>query len=205
MTTISFLPSDETMIIVKRYPNRKLYNTSAKQYITLEGVAHLIREGEEVQILDHATGEDLTALTLTQIIFEQEKKEGGFLPRSVLTGLVQSGGQTLSTLRRTLASPLNLRLHVDMEIERRLSSLVASGQLTEEESSMMKEKLLSTSTTSTQDTTIPSEEELEQLLINRGVPTRDDLQELSNRLDDLFAKLDKTDVIAPAETAQSSE
>lgn len=192
------------MIIVKRYPNRKLYNTSAKQYITLEGVAHLIREGEEVQILDHATGEDLTALTLTQIIFEQEKKEGGFLPRSVLTGLVQSGGQTLSTLRRTLASPLNLRLHVDMEIERRLSSLVASGQLTEEESSMMKEKLLSTST-STQDTTIPSEEELEQLLINRGVPTRDDLQELSNRLDDLFAKLDKTDVIAPVETAQSSE
>lgn len=204
MTTISFLPGDETMIIVKRYPNRKLYNTSAKQYITLEGVAHLIREGEEVQILDHATGEDLTALTLTQIIFEQEKKEGGFLPRSVLTGLVQSGGQTLSTLRRTLASPLNLRLHVDMEIERRLSSLVASGQLTEEESSMMKEKLLSTST-STQDTPIPSEEELEQLLINRGVPTRDDLQELSNRLDDLFAKLDKTDVIAPAETAQSSE
>ncbi len=192
------------MIIVKRYPNRKLYNTSAKQYITLEGVAHLIREGEEVQILDHATGEDLTALTLTQIIFEQEKKEGGFLPRSVLTGLVQSGGQTLSTLRRTLASPLNLRLHVDMEIERRLSSLVASGQLTEVESSMMKEKLLSTST-SIQDTTIPSEEELEQLLINRGVPTRDDLQELSNRLDDLFAKLDKTDVIAPAETAQSSE
>ena len=192
------------MIIVKRYPNRKLYNTSAKRYITLEGVAYLIREGEEVQILDHATGEDLTALTLTQIIFEQEKKEGGFLPRSVLTGLVQSGGQTLSTLRRTLASPLNLRLHVDMEIERRLSSLVASGQLTEEESSMMKEKLLSTST-STQDTTIPSEEELEQLLINRGVPTRDDLQELSNRLDDLFAKLDKTDVIAPAETAQSSE
>lgn len=204
MTTISFLPGDETMIIVKRYPNRKLYNTSAKQYITLEGVAHLIREGEEVQILDHATGEDLTALTLTQIIFEQEKKEGGFLPRSVLTGLVQSGGQTLSTLRRTLASPLNLRLHVDMEIERRLSSLVASGQLTEEESSMMKEKLLSTST-STQDTPIPFEEELEQLLINRGVPTRDDLQELSNRLDDLFAKLDKTDVIAPAETAQSSE
>ena len=49
------------MIIVKRYPNRKLYNTSAKQYITLEGVAQLIRDGEEVQIVDHATGEDLTA------------------------------------------------------------------------------------------------------------------------------------------------
>lgn len=181
------------MIIVKRYPNRKLYNTSAKQYITLDGVAHLIRDGNEVQILDHATGEDLTAVTLTQIIFEQEKKEGGFLPRSVLTGLVQSGGQTLSSLRRTLASPLNLRLHVDMEIKRRLNSLVASGEITEEESSMMSEKLFSPSA-SPQDNTVPTEEELEQFFANRGIPTKDDLQELSSRLDELFTKLDKTDI-----------
>lgn len=180
------------MIIVKRYPNRKLYNTSAKRYITLEGVAQLIRDGEEVQIVDHATGEDLTALTLTQIIFEQEKKESGFLPRSVLTGLVQSGGQTLSSLRRTLALPLNLGLHVDMEIERRLQSLVASGQLTEEEASTMGEKLLTTSA-STQDTKLPSEEELEKLLIERGIPTKNDIQELSALLDDLFAKLESTD------------
>lgn len=94
------------MPLIKRYPNRKLYNTETKQYITLEGVASLIREGEEVQVLDHATGEDLTTLTLTQIIFEQEKKQSGFLPQNVLTGLVQAGGDTLGALRRTLASPL---------------------------------------------------------------------------------------------------
>lgn len=179
------------MILVKRYPNRKLYNTSAKQYITLQGVAQLIRDGEEVQIVDHATGEDLTAVTLTQIILEQEKKEGGFLPRSVLTGLVQSGGQTLSSLRRTLALPLNLRLHVDVEIERRLRSLVTSGQLTEEESAIMREKLLSTSA-STPDNRLPSEEELEQLLIERGIPTKEDIKEISALLDDLFAKLENT-------------
>ncbi len=85
------------MSVIKRYPNRKLYNTSSKQYITLEGIADMIRNGEEVQILDHNTGEDLTALTLTQIIFEQEKKQGGFLPRSVLTGLVQAGGFLLAS------------------------------------------------------------------------------------------------------------
>ncbi|MGD8806379.1 MAG: polyhydroxyalkanoate synthesis regulator DNA-binding domain-containing protein, partial [Chloroflexota bacterium] len=61
------------MILIKRYPNRKLYNTEAKQYVTLEGIAELIRQGQEVQITDHQTGEDLTAVTLTQIIFEQEK------------------------------------------------------------------------------------------------------------------------------------
>ena len=104
------------MMIVKRYPNRKLYNTESKQYITLEGIAELIRAGDEVQILDHVTGEDLTAVTLTQIIFEQEKKQSGFLPRSVLTGLVQAGGETLGSLRRTLASPLDLFHQVDQEI-----------------------------------------------------------------------------------------
>ena len=62
------------MVTIKRYPNRKLYNTEAKQYITLEGVADLIRQGAEIQVVDHASGEDLTALTLTQITLEQEKK-----------------------------------------------------------------------------------------------------------------------------------
>ena len=71
------------MVIIKRYPNRKLYNTETKKYITLDGIADLIREGEEVQVLDHATGEDLTALSLSQILFEREKKSAGFLPHSV--------------------------------------------------------------------------------------------------------------------------
>ena len=71
------------MVTIKRYPNRKLYNTNSKSYITLDGIAALIRDGSEVEILDHGTGEDLTTVTLTQIIFEQEKKHAGFLPRSI--------------------------------------------------------------------------------------------------------------------------
>ena len=88
------------MLIIKRYPNRKLYDTEAKKYITLDGISDLIRDGQEIQVLDHASGEDLTAVILTQIIFEQEKKNSGFLPRSVLRGLVQAGGDTIGSLRR---------------------------------------------------------------------------------------------------------
>ena len=62
-------------MIIKRYPNRKLYDTEAKQYITLEGIASVIRSGQEVQVIDHVTWEDLTALTLSQIILEQEKRQ----------------------------------------------------------------------------------------------------------------------------------
>ncbi len=181
------------MIIIKRYPNRKLYNTSAKKYVTLEGIAQLILEGEEIQILDHSSGEDITAVTLTQIIFEQEKKESGFVPRSVLTGLIQSGGQTLGSLRRTLASPLNLRLHVDMEIERRIKSLTSSGEFTEEESQELRQKLVTTNPQE-HETAVPTEEELELLLTNRGIPTGDDIQELNERLDELVTKLDEIDL-----------
>jgi polyhydroxyalkanoate synthesis repressor PhaR len=88
------------MVAIKRYPNRKLYNTETKQYITLQGIADLIREGEEVQVTDHASGDDLTALTLTQIILEQEKRQDGLLSNSFLTGLIRTGGERLSFFRQ---------------------------------------------------------------------------------------------------------
>jgi len=68
------------MPVIKRYPNRKLYDTQAKQYITLDRIAELIREGTDIQVIDHASGEDITALTLSQVIFEQEKRQSGFYP-----------------------------------------------------------------------------------------------------------------------------
>lgn len=188
------------MIIIKRYPNRKLYNTTAKCYVTLEGIADLIREGNEIQILDHSSGEDLTAVTLTQIIFEQEKKEGGFLPRSVLTGLVQSGGQTLSSIRRTLASPLNLKLHVDQEIERRLTDLVSAGEINEEEATELGAMLGSTSGQQI-DQAVPSEIEMERLLTQRGIPTREEIQSLNSRLDQLMTRLG---AVEPEEPSGSS-
>jgi polyhydroxyalkanoate synthesis repressor PhaR len=182
------------MNIIKRYPNRKLYNTSSKQYITLEGIADLIRNGEDVQILDHTSGEDLTALTLTQIIFEQEKKKGGFLPRSVLTGLVQAGGETIGSLRKTLASPLDMFRHVDQEIERRLRILVKKGTLNEKEAADLESQLKHAGEEDLDGAPMPSDEEIEKLLNKHDVPTRTELQELSSQLEALVAKLDTLSV-----------
>lgn len=176
------------MRTIKRYPNRKLYDTEAKKYITLNGIAELIRDGEEIQVVDHTSGEDLTAVTLTQIIFEREKQESGFLPRSVLTGLVQAGGERLSTLRRTLASPLDLLHHVDEEIDRRIHTLVRLGDLEEKEGLSLREKLLSARGTGR---TTVSEEELERILAEKGVPTQDDLRALEAKLETLVRKLNE--------------
>lgn len=177
------------MPVIKRYPNRKLYDTEEKQYITLDGIAELIRQGQDVQIVDHASGEDLTALTLTQVIFEQEKKRRGFLPQSVLTGLIQAGGERLSTLRRALASPLELARQVDEEIEGRLQHLVSRGDLATEEGRHLRDKLLDLGGRQP-DGTLPSEQALEDLLERRGVPTQEDLQQVLEQLDALMARLE---------------
>jgi polyhydroxyalkanoate synthesis repressor PhaR len=177
------------MPIIKRYPNRKLYDTEAKQYITLEGIAELIRESQDVQVVDYTTGEDLTALTLSQIIFEQEKRHGGFLPHSVLTGLIRAGGETLTTLRRNLVASLGLARYIDEEIERRIRVLVGKGELAEEQGRSLLDKLVSRER-ELHDGHWPNEQELERLLADHGVPTRDDLQQLAEQLDALAAKLE---------------
>lgn len=172
------------MPLIKRYPNRKLYNTEAKKYITLNEIADLIRQGVEVQVVDHASDEDLTAVTLSQIIFEQEKKRGGFLPKSLLTGLVQAGGDTVSHLRTSLTSSLGLLRQVDEEIERRLQDLINRGELAREEGLRLRDKLLGPGRTL-------GERELENFLHKRGIPTHDELQQLNEKLDALAVQLEE--------------
>lgn len=189
------------MPTIKRYPNRKLYDTESKRYITLDGIAELIRDGQEVTIVDHTTEEDLTAVTLTQIIFEQEKKAGGFLPKSVLTGLVRTGGDTLNTLRRGLSVPLDLVKQVDNEIEHRLQELISKGELAKEEGLRLRDKLLSFSG---QETDLPDreEEELQTLLSKHDVPTRVEIDRLKQQIELLTQQLEG--LMAPANKTESS-
>jgi len=175
------------MPVIKRYPNRKLYDTEAKRYITLNEIAALIRAGEEVVVTDHATDEDLTAVVLTQIIFEQEKLQRGFLPKSVLTNLVRAGGDTLSTLRRGLTLPLDLWRHVDEEIDRRVQHLISKGDLAKEEGLRLREKLLSPMFASPETSNAA---DLEKLLVEHGVPTREELERLHVQIEALSAKLE---------------
>lgn len=177
------------MPVIKRYPNRKLYDTEARRYITLEGIADLIRQGQEIQVTDHASGEDLTALTLTQIILDLERKRSGFLPQAVLTGLIQSGGETLSTLRRTLALPLDLLHQVDEEIERRIEALVVRGELVADEGLRLRDQLVAAGRRP-RAASRPTDEELANLLEQRGVVTRQDLQAIIDQLEALTAKLE---------------
>jgi polyhydroxyalkanoate synthesis repressor PhaR len=175
------------MRVIKRYPNRKLYDTEAKQYVSLDRIAELIREGEEIHVVDHTTHEDLTTITLTQVIFEQEKKQDSELPRTVLTALIRASGDTLNTMRRTLASPLDWFRQVDDEIDRRLQVLVRRGELAEDDFNRLRDQLL---TRGRRASSGVDEEAVERLLTERGTPTREEITQLNAQLDSLLAALE---------------
>jgi polyhydroxyalkanoate synthesis repressor PhaR len=81
--------------LIKRYPNRKLYDVEASVYVSLNDIARLIREGETVQIVDNATGEDITAQTLTQVVLDEGKRGTSILPTDMLHDLLRRSGQVI--------------------------------------------------------------------------------------------------------------
>lgn len=84
--------------IIKRYQNRKLYDTKDSCYVTLEDIAEMVKSGEEVQVIDNATREDITSLTLAQIIFEEQKRKSTAFPQDTFTELIRSGGGVLKEI-----------------------------------------------------------------------------------------------------------
>ncbi len=93
---------DRPKRIVKRYSNRKLYDTRESRYVTLLQIAEMVRAGEEVQIIDNATKDDLTEVTLAQIIYEEQKQHSRSVPLQTLRDLIhQRGERLMSQLRET--------------------------------------------------------------------------------------------------------
>jgi polyhydroxyalkanoate synthesis repressor PhaR len=82
--------------IIKRYANRKLYDTQHSRYVTLEQISEMIRLGDDVKIIDNKTKEDLTSVTLAQIIFEEEKKQRSFLSLQTMRDIIQNGGESFA-------------------------------------------------------------------------------------------------------------
>lgn len=88
------------MKLIKRYTNRKLYDTERSCYVTLDEIAQMVRDGEEVTIIDNRSGEDLTTVTLAQIVYEAEKKDRKLLPLQSLRLIIQSPSDFLARISR---------------------------------------------------------------------------------------------------------
>lgn len=83
--------------LIKRYESRKLYDTEESRYVSLEEIASWVRQGQEVKVVDNATGADVTSQTLTQIILDEGRRGTSFLPSDLLHDLVRIGEKAMHT------------------------------------------------------------------------------------------------------------
>ena len=111
--------------VIKRYSNRKLYDTQESRYVTLEELEELIRAGKEISVVDVSTGEDLTSVTLAQIILENERNHRATLPTAFLHQLIKHGEAWQDFVQRSLKSSLDGIMTSQREADRVLREWAA--------------------------------------------------------------------------------
>jgi polyhydroxyalkanoate synthesis repressor PhaR len=104
--------------VIKRYSNRKLYDTQESRYVTLEEIEEMIRAGREIAVVDAASGEDLTSVTLAQIILENERNHRAALPTAFLHQLIKHGEAWQDFVQRSMKSSLEGIVSSQREVER---------------------------------------------------------------------------------------
>lgn len=110
-------------ILIKKYANRRLYDTENSTYITLQQLMAIIRHGRQVKVIDAKTHEDVTAFILTQIILEEAKNKNALLPVPLLHIIIQYGGNLLGEffdryLEQTLRNYLSYKSSVDEQFKK---------------------------------------------------------------------------------------
>lgn len=116
-------------VVIKKYPNRRLYNTAISSYITLEELSSMVKKGEEFIVLDSKSGDDITRVTLTQIILEHETKGYNLLPLDFLKQLIKLYDNPIAS---TIHSYLSLTINHFMQNHERVAEsmkLLTEGML----------------------------------------------------------------------------
>jgi len=103
--------------LIKKYANRKLYDTRTSRYITLDGIAQLVRDGHEVMVVDRDNGSDLTQVTLSQIVLSEEKRGPARIVDAGGEMLQERGQALLDYVRKTLNVPSDIRTQVERRRE----------------------------------------------------------------------------------------
>jgi polyhydroxyalkanoate synthesis repressor PhaR len=104
--------------VIKRYSNRKLYDTQESRYVTLEEIEEMIRTGREISVVDAASGEDLTSVTLTQIILENERTRRASLPAAFLHQLIKHGESWQDFVQKSMRASMEGMVSSQRDMER---------------------------------------------------------------------------------------
>lgn len=127
---------------IKKYVNRKMYDTTDKKYVSLAQVARLIKSGEEVVIIDNKTGEDLTAAIVSRLIGQDKKEKGSVVSPRIMMQLLRKGGDTLTDYAKKYTSLWqNALTMAEDEVDKVVGTLVNNKELSRAEGSRLKQEI----------------------------------------------------------------
>ncbi|NOY70535.1 MAG: hypothetical protein GXP53_13800 [Deltaproteobacteria bacterium] len=178
------------MHLIKKYTNRKLYDTNDKQYITMEKIAELIKSGVEVMIIDNESGDDLTAKLVSQLLGREKKETGKALPSSVLMQMLRKGRGTLFGYGRKYVSLWQNAFTMSKdEIERLINTLVRDKEISESEGKNLKNEIVSY-TSGVKNWILENiDQSVTDALAMMNLASRDQVNKLTKRVDSLSRKV----------------
>ncbi|MCB0271573.1 MAG: regulator for granula-associated protein [Bdellovibrionales bacterium] len=173
--------------MIKKYQNRKLYDTKNSCYITLEDIAKMVKMGEEVRVIDNKTKNDVTSIILTQILVDQEKASKSILPLTMLRDIIQKGeGSLFDFIQRYVLLGVNSTQEKLAEAERYINRLVDRGDLSRSEAkSLLKE---------VENAPETNQEDFDSFVANRvtdAVRSASSLNTIQTKMDTIITRLNE--------------
>lgn len=179
------------MRTIKRYANRKLYDTKESHYVSLPDILKLVRTGDDVEVTDSRTGEDLTSVVLAQAMAEEEKSKGSVLPLDTLKELIRRGSKELNEIMRKsrLAGKGAMQM-AEESSSKYYRKLVDYGEVSEDEARSYLRLLSKTVTKRRRSLESQIDERVSAFVEAMHLPTRSDLTKIAKRVDSIIEKLD---------------
>ncbi len=178
------------MHLIKKYANRKLYDTTEKRYITMDGLAALIKAGQEVRIIDNETEEDLTAQIVSQLLAREKSADANALPSSVLMQMLRKGRGTLFGYGKKYVSLWQSALLMSREeLDRLINGLVREKEISESEGTTLKNEMVGYSTGLRKWMKDNIDQRVNEGLSMMNLASQDQVATLTEKVDSLYGKV----------------
>jgi polyhydroxyalkanoate synthesis repressor PhaR len=185
---------------IKKYANRKLYDTTDKKYISRTRLSELIKQGKDIIIIDNETGEDLTASIVSSLIATTKGKAGGTVSSGVLIQLFRKGGNALTDYAKKYVSFWQRSFTMaEDEIDDMVKKLVKSKEISKSEGTRLKKEIMGFTTSLKGWISDTVDKRLKEVLSATNLATKDQVSQLNLRIKTLEKKLEQFEEIREKE------
>ncbi len=191
---------------IKKYANRKMYDTHDKRYVTMDQISELIKKGEEVMVIDNRTGEDITTAVISQLIGRDNKEKDKTVSSQLLMQLLRKGGGTLTDYAKKYMSLWQGAFSMaEDELTPLVNRLVKNKELSISEAVKLKKEILGYTSSLKSWISDSIDKRVGEVLQSMNLPTNDQLKALSTKVEALSEKvrqLEKTQTSAKKRPAK---